>query len=368
MSDFLLKYAILPHGKNLVLNKKNLITLEEDLIREFWKLAALDPDWQWTGEVPTGEKPPRKAALLFEGRNFTFKPHYLLNPAFSVLEKLASAAKKATGPVPLLILPRIHPRVARFCREHRLSAVDLNGRAFIRVPGVLIDRQALPGRDYRFGREPKAVFAGKSARIIRSLLSQPSRSWVQHDLVAATGASPGLVSRIIAHLIGQGFIQKTGTREFRVSDPSALLDAWAKEDHFSRRTTTYRYSAFGGAPLDHAAKLNDLFKTCGVPFAFTQWIAGWLRHPYTEPVIVSAYLPKAPDEAALEKTGLRAVEEGGKIWLHVPDDEGVFRETQFAQGYPLVSDPQIYLDLLGTGLRGPDQAEALRSWDGFCKK
>jgi hypothetical protein len=33
----------------------------------------------------------------------------------------------------------------------------------------------------------------------------------------------------------------------------------------------------------------------------------------------------------------------------------------------LVSDAQIYLDLIHAGLRGPDQAKALREWKGFCR-
>jgi hypothetical protein len=43
-------------------------------------------------------------------------------------------------------------------------------------------------------------------------------------------------------------------------------------------------------------------------------------------------------------------------------------EIQKVSGLPLVSDAQIYLDLLKTGLRGPDQAEALRNWEGFWRE
>ncbi len=64
--------------------------------------------------------------------------------------------------------------------------------------------------------------------------------------------------------------------------------------------------------------------------------------------------------ALLPTIGLRPVTEAG--------DEGVFLEIQNVSGLPLVSDAQIYLDLLKTGLRGPDQAEALRNWEGFCRK
>ncbi|MCO5052945.1 MAG: hypothetical protein M9920_11650 [Verrucomicrobiae bacterium] len=62
-----------------------------------------------------------------------------------------------------------------------------------------------------------------------------------------------------------------------------------------------------------------------------------------------------------------SLEETGKVCLLIPDDEGVFFETQTIKDPPLASDAQIYLDLQNTGLRGPEQANALRHWEGFCR-
>jgi hypothetical protein len=45
----------------------------------------------------------------------------------------------------------------------------------------------------------------------------------------------------------------------------------------------------------------------------------------------------------------------------------VFRETQRVGEFTLACDVQIYLDLLRVGLRGPEQAKALREWSGFLK-
>jgi len=83
--------------------------------------------------------------------------------------------------------------------------------------------------------------------------------------------------------------------------------------------------------------------------------------------VTSAYVARLPEPATLGKLGLRPVSEAGKLWLHVPNDEGVFLETRSSQDLPLASDAQIYVDLQHTGLRGPDQAAALRNWAGFCR-
>ena len=246
---------------------------------------------------------------------------------------------------PLLVAPELSPRVLELCHHKRLAAVDLNGRAYIRAAGILVDRRPLPGRDFRFQLEPRNVFVGKSARIIRTLLTDRDRIWSQSELVDRTKASSGLVSRIVQHLISQGFIEKKSAREFRLINPLELVDAWVKADDVNRRTTTTRYTTFGGSPIDVARQLHTWAGEQSVPIAFTQWIAASLRHPYTEPVVTSAYVARLPEAATLERLGLRPVTDAGKVWLLLPDDEGVFLETRTIQGLPLASDAQIYLDL-----------------------
>lgn len=340
---------------------------ESELVRHFRQLIEADPDLQW--QVPpvaqANDRLP-SISLALDDRSKRFKPVYYLKPSLPELQSLLADWKDPEPP--LLIAPELSPRVLELCHRRRLAAVDLNGRAYIRAPGILVDRRPLPGRDFRFQLEPRNVFVGKSARIIRALLTDRDRIWGQSELVDRTKASSGLVSRIVQHLISQGFIEKQTPREFRLSNPLELIDAWVKADEFNRRTTTTRYTTFGGSPIEVAHQLHTWAGEQSVPIAFTQWIAASLRHPYTEPVVTSAYVLRLPEAAMLERFGLRPVADAGKVWLLVPDDEGVFIETQKIQKLPLATDAQIYLDLQHTGLRGPDQAAALRNWEGFCRK
>ena len=64
-------------------------------------------------------------------------------------------------------------------------------------------------------------------------------------------------------------------------------------------------------------------------------------------------------------SGARRVEEGGRLRLVVPKDEGVFNPAQIVNGLPLASDVQIYLDLVNAGLRGDEAANELRRWPDF---
>ena len=267
-----------------------------------------------------------------------------------------------------MVIPELNSRILEFCRSRDLAVIDLNGRVYIRAPNLLVDRRALPGRHFRYEWEPRNVFVGKSARIVRSLLTDRTREdWTQSELIKRTKASTGLVSRIVQHLIAQGYADKTSSRTFRLTDVDGLIDAWIKGDDFKRRTSVVRFNVFGESPLDLPHKLQNWASKEAVPIAFTQWIAGWLRHPYTEPVITSAYVSRLPDSASLEQLDLRPVNDAGKVWLFIPDDEGVYWETRRVNQLDVASDAQIVVDIQGTGLRGPDQAQALRAWEGFCR-
>ena len=347
-------------------SKIAIIHDESELIHCFRQCLEADGELPWL--LPTGDfghDPIPWVELKLDAKGHRFKPLYSLKPSIPELESILHTWDDPLPP--LLVVPELVDRILDFCRQKRLAAADLNGRAYLRAKGLLVDRQRLPGRDFRFGQEPRNIFVGKSARIVRSLLTDRNRVWSQGTLVERTKASPGLVSRIVQHLVCQGHLEKQSPREFRLRDPLGLIDAWVKADEINRRTTTVRYATFGSSSSAFATQLAAWAKEQSVPIAFTQWIAGWLRQPYTEPVVTSAYVKRLPDPATLNQLGLRPVNDAGKVWLFIPDDEGIFLETQTIKDLPLASDAQIYLDLQNTGLRGPDQAEALRQWEGFCR-
>lgn len=347
-------------------SKNRVIRFESELVPLFRQVIDEEPDlnFELPPLVPVDEPLPW-IGLRLDSQSLRWKPVYALKPGIPWLESLLAGWKEPLPP--LVVTPGLGPRILEFCRSNQLSALDLNGRIYLRAKGLLVDRRNLPGRDFRYELQPRNIFVGKSACIIRSLLTDRDRDWSQTELVDRAKASSGLVSRIVQHLISQGYLEKKSPREFRLKDALGLIDAWVKADDFNRRTTTCRYTTFGDSPVEITRKLAQWANNQGIPIAFTQWAAGWIRHPYTEPVVTSAYVSWLPDTSKLEPLGLRPVNEAGKVWFHIPNDSGVFLETQVIQNVPLASDAQIYLDLQGTGLRGPDAAAALRNWEGFCR-
>lgn len=353
-----------PIMKTLDSSKGATIRHESELALHFREFLPEDPDLRW--HLPPGGDRQRldHVELELDNQRFAFCPVYELKPSLPWLENLSGSPSSLR---PLIVAPELSSRIVAACKEHGIAAIDLNGRCWLRAPGLLVDRRPLSGRSFNYELEPRNIFVGKSARIIRCLLTDRERTWKQGEIVPRTKASSGLVSRIVQHLISQGFAEKTSAREFRLRDWHGLLDEWVESDHFAKRTRTTAYAGFFGPPQEIAQRLQQWAAAETVPLAFTQWTAAWARHPYAEPALCSAYVEHLPDAATLEQLGLRPVTEGGKLWLHVPDDEGILTETQTRSGLTLVTDAQIYLDLKRTGLRGPEAAAALREWEGFCR-
>jgi len=141
-----------------------------------------------------------------------------------------------------------------------------------------------------------------------------------------------------------------------MAQPSAVLEAWTKADDWGKRTRTHEYLVLHSDPVELAAKVRDLLP--GETPIFTQGLAGWLRHPYTAPALVTAYVKRFPDDALLrEKLLARRVASGGTLRAVAPKDEGVWNPSQTVNCFELVSDVQIYLDLARAGLRATSRHE-----------
>jgi len=359
----LLKTAILLPSKTFSLSKRKTIITEAQL-RQAAKEALEGDDrlrWRWKAFGLTRE---RGADALLElnvdGRRVVFEVEFKLSPSVREVERLAARGGSRPG---LLIAPSLSEVLVQHCRERELSCLDLNGRQWIRAEGVVVDRQPSEERRFRPSLLPPGAFQPKSSRLVRALLSQPDRAWSQGELRERTGLSPGLVSRLARHLVNEGLLTRDN-RVLRVSRTGALLDAWAARDDWAKRTTVRQYSLLESDVETVARRVAKVFPA-GETLVFTQWFAASLRHPYTIPPVVSAYVARFPTEQVERELRARQVADGGTLWLVVPKDDGVFRETQRVGELTLACDAQIYLDLLRAGLRGPEQAKALREWKGF---
>lgn len=264
----------------------------------------------------------------------------------------------------VLLAPFISEESAKICEEAGIGYADLAGNARLAFDQVFIETRGADN-PFREKRETRSLFAPRATRVLRVLLHGPLRAWKVTELAESARVSLGWVSAVRQQLLAREWaVEESGG--VRVAKPGAVLEAWAKADDWEKRTSTHEYSVLINEPLELAEKLKQAL--ADEPPVFTQWFAGWLRHPYTTPVVVTAYVKKFPDEALIKEKllGRRVTGGGGRLRLVLPKDEGVLYPQQMAQGFPLVSDVQIYLDLQRAGLRAEEQAEELKRWPDFA--
>ena len=264
----------------------------------------------------------------------------------------------------VLLAPFISEESAKLCTEAGIGYADLAGNARLSFDQVFIETRGAEN-PFREKRETKLLFAPRAARVLRVLLQGPLRPWKVTELAQSARVSLGWVSAVRQKLLAREWATEE-PRGLRVGKPGSVLDAWSKADDWERRTCTHEYSLLLSDPMELAAKLKEVLHD--EPPVFTQWFAGWLRHPHTTPAVVTAYVKRFPDEPFVKEKllGRRVPGGGGGLRLVLPSDEGVFHPSQTVRGFQLVSDVQLYLDLLRAGLRGEEQAEELRRWPDFA--
>ena len=264
----------------------------------------------------------------------------------------------------VVIAPFLSAESARICTEAGMGYADLAGNVRLSFGQVFIEMQGTKN-PFREKRANRSLFAPRAARVLRVLLQGPLRPWKVTELAAASQVSLGWVSAVRQQLQGHEWATE-GAGGLRVTKPGSILDAWAKADDWKKRTVSQEYSVLLSDPLELATKLKQVLPESSP--AFTQWFAAGLRHPYTATPVVSAYVRQFPDDALIREKllGRRVSTGGGALRLIMAKDEGVFNPAQTVNDFQLVSDVQIYLDLLCAGLRGGEQAQELRQWPDFA--
>jgi Transcriptional regulator, AbiEi antitoxin, Type IV TA system len=170
------------------------------------------------------------------------------------------------------------------------------------------------------------------------------------------------VSVRTAHLVINALEEQTFVDKrrgaIRLAKAGPLLDLWAENYRLDqhRRQTFY---SFIRSPRELATKLAAEARSQRLELGLTLHAGAALVAPFVRYTDVHAYV--AGDIDRLVKAfDLRPVETGGGVHLLTPNDDGVFYAARTIDGLPVVSDVQLYLDLLHYPARGREQAEELR--------
>lgn len=273
-------------------------------------------------------------------------------------EGMAGTARRLRAALPEgalagVLVRRLGPGLLDACKAEGVCAFGLDGNAYVRAPGVYVERYR-PAAEERRLPSSGTCFTAKASRLVRALLALHPEALPRAALAEKTGLSRGYVSILTSRLVEDGQVSVRSDR-LHVEDPDRLLDAWAAHHRMDRHHRLH-FAAVANSPEQGMEKLARALETAGVAFAFTGGTGGYLLAPHTTPEGVTAYVDRVPGPLA----GIHPVAKGGNVLLLVPQDAGVFQFTTASPFGPVASVAQVYLDLLGMPGRAREQADMLR--------
>lgn len=284
------------------------------------------------------------------------QPRYVRN---AILQAQHYVLRHAPDAIPMIIAPYLTEQARQLCREEDVAFLDFEGNARLAAGSIYIERE-VASKPKTERRELRSLFKPKSARLLRTLLRDPTHTWRVVELAEAAGVSVGHASEVGSALRAREWAEQTG-EGLHLTEPGSLLDAWAQDYEPPAGKQVRLYTPLHGASLDKAARQAMAAGPSGraalASFSAAAWLAPYGRHS-------SRYF-YADDEGLTrlrDALHLSASDKGGNVIVRVPNEDGVLDDiVQPEPGVVCTSPVQTYLDLLQAGERGQESAEHLRS-------
>ncbi len=213
-------------------------------------------------------------------------------------------------------------------------------------------------------RQPfsKNIFADKATLILRRMLREPERQWVVRDFNGSQGVSLGLAQQVLEMMARQGYVErvKKGPDSYTVlSDAEELIKAWTAAYNFEQNEVYTYYTHDEQILKKIKAALKDR------TYALTLHTGANLLTSYVKTEHLYLYLGTVNwDKDILsirQQLDLKELVQGGNIHFIRP----LYKTTAFEgrrtiEGYPVVSNLQLFLDLYHFQPRGREHAEFLK--------
>jgi hypothetical protein len=272
----------------------------------------------------------------------------------AAIQQLREYLGRTEDAYPMVAARYISDDTARVCRKSSVGYIDLAGNLFLNFDQVYIERRNYPNPAIE-KRQARSIFSPKASRIMRVMLSNPGRSWRVQELAREAKVSLGLASRLKERLLDLEYASEK-ENGLTLGRPGELLEQWASNYSF-RKNRMYDYFS-----LDEIKELErNLSQYCerrGIPYALTLFSGAALVAPYMRYTRGFAYVGNDIPEV-VDSLGLKQVSSGPNFSILEPYDEGVFYGSREIDSMRVVSDVQLYLDLVGFKGRGQESAEFL---------
>lgn len=254
----------------------------------------------------------------------------------------------------IIVAPYISDASRQICKEAGIGCADLAGNAFLSFKNIFIDRSGRPN-PFIVARLSKSVFFPKSSRILRVLLSDPSKRWYVEALSREAGISIGLTSRVKQALLSEEWI-KEENKSFYLVKPEEVLNQWFNNYSYEKNQSFSFYSGLSEEQLEAAIK-----KECEkrkYRYGLALFSGARKVAPFVRFMRFFSYIEGDIEDIA-KALQLKKIESGANVTLLQPYDEGVFYGLQDINGINVVADIQLCLDLKSYKGRGEEAAQAI---------
>jgi hypothetical protein len=273
-------------------------------------------------------------------------------------ESLASMLPDA---IPVLAVPRLSRIDRERLRSIGVNHVDLLGNIWIRHPGILINVDA---RRPRSGPRPRQhalnPFSKKASLVLRVLLDDPSRSWGVRELAREVSLSAGYTSDLLNQIAELGYAA-SDEGGCVLADAVALLRDWCSAYRWEDNEIHSFVAPFESKELLSAAW--EALQEIKHPAAATILSALDLLMPYVRHDQAHLYVldfSVEVERVIRDRLSAEPVQRGGNLHLMVPYyGEAAFYASRVEGRFRVVSDIQLFLDLIHYPVRGPEAADEL---------
>lgn len=340
----------LTEGKLLSFLKKEFPQLIPESRLTGFKKPAAGPHYDFSFTLRLGRL---KKRIICENL-ISGEPKFL----YQAIGQVTQIQKSQKQPCyPLIVAPYISKEGRKICSEAGVGFIDTCGNVYLKFNTVLIEKESKQGPKQQRKATERTVFSRKSSRIIRVVLENPKKNWTLQTLSDEAGLYIRQTWVVINVLAEKGFVEKK-RGSITLAKPKELLDYWAGNYDFDLNQISTLFS-FARTFDEFLQKLRVTLKNEKLPCALTRHSGAALVAPYVRFSNTHLYI-LGETQLWQERLGLRPVERGGTVHLLKPYDEGIFYHLQKIDGVPVVSNTQLYLDLITYPARGKEQADFLR--------
>lgn len=254
----------------------------------------------------------------------------------------------------VFVAPYISPEAAEICTKEGIGFLDLSGNCRLVFNNVFIESKGNQNK-YLQKRYINSLFSNKATRILRVLLSNPSKKWKTQKLATEAEVSLGQVANIKKLLLDAELISEKD-KGFKLSQPETLLLKWSEKYSYRKNNIT---ECFTMDDLDRFEEKLALYcSKKNISYAISGFTAADRIAPSVRQARSMVYVSQYSDEIK-DTLQIKEVSSGSNVLLLEPYDNGVFYDSKLIQGKRVASPVQLFLDLKSYKGRGEEAAKVI---------